>query len=149
MSSETYFNATEAARHTGKSVVTIRHYLAAGKFPKATQTAKGKVQVWRIPLTDLVSAGLMDKVSTGSKQPSEAELKENKETALISELERLESELRHTKELLAVRLSELESYRQRERQLFAALETRQTQERRRIRWFRRSAERPPETPQTP
>jgi len=138
MTSETYFNASEAAKQTGKSLPTIRHYLASGKFPNATQTAKGKVQVWQIPLTDLVSAGLMDRVSNSRKQPSETELKELKETALNSEIDRLESELRHTRELLSIRLTELESYRQREAQLFAALETKQTQDQRRFRWFRRN-----------
>jgi vacuolar-type H+-ATPase subunit I/STV1 len=138
MSSDTYFNASEAAKQTGKSVVTIRHYLASGKFPNATQTAKGKVQVWRIPLTDLVSAGLLDKVSNPAQALSSQEQRELKETALVSELDRLETELRHTRELLAIRLTELESYRQREAQLFSALETKQTQEQRRFRWFRRN-----------
>lgn len=138
MTSDTYLNASEAAKQTGKSLVTIRHYATSGKFPNATQTAKGKVQVWRIPLTDLVSAGLMDKISKSRKQPSETEQKELKETALNGEIDRLESELRHTRELLARADQELESYRQRERQLFLALETKQTQDQRRFSWFRRN-----------
>jgi hypothetical protein len=138
MSSETYFNASEAAERTGKSVVTIRHYLASGKFPNATQRPKGKVKVWQIPLTDLVASGLLDKVST-SKQPSQQELTERHTEALLSDIDRLETELRLTKELLARADNELESYRTRERQLFMALETRETQEQRRFRWFRRNS----------
>lgn len=146
MTSDTYLNASEAAKQTGKSLVTIRNYLSSGKFPNATQTAKGKVQVWRIPLTDLVSAGLMDKISNSRKQSTETEQKELKETAFNSEIDRLESELRHNRELLARADQELERYRQRERQLFSALETKQTQDQRRFSWFRRN---PPATPQPP
>jgi len=138
MTSDTYLNASEAAKQTGKSLVTIRHYLNSGKFPNATQTAKGKVQVWRIPLTDLVSAGLMDKVSNSPKQPTPEAMAETRATALEVNIDRLESELRHTRELLARADQELESYRQRERQLFLALETRETQQQRRFSWFRRN-----------
>lgn len=139
MSSETYFNASEAAERTGKSLPTIRHYLASGKFPNATQRSKGKVKVWQIPLTDLQAAGLLDKVSGNSKQPSEAQLEEFRVNALEARIDQLETELRLTKELLARADSELESYRTRERQLFMALETRETQEQRRFRWFRRNS----------
>jgi hypothetical protein len=137
MSSETYFNASEAAEQTGKSVVTIRHYLASNKFPNATQRPKGKVKVWQIPLTDLQAAGLLDKVSS-SKKPSERELNELRTSGLERDYDRLETELRHTKELLARAERELEDYRLRERQLFLALETKEAQERRRFSWFRRN-----------
>jgi len=137
MTSETYFNASQAAKETGKSLPTIRHYLASGKFPNARQRAKGKVQVWEIPLTDLVQAKLLDKVS-GAKPVSPQEMAENRSEALSVELERLETELRLTRELLARADQELENYRTRERQLFMALETRETQERRRFSWFRRN-----------
>jgi hypothetical protein len=138
MTSDTYLNASEAAKQTGKSLVTIRHYLSSGKFPNATQTAKGKVQVWRIPLTDLVSAGLMDKVSNSSKKPSLEVMAENRATDLELTIDRLRGELIHAKELLARADQELESYRQRERQLFLALETKQAQDQRRFSWFRRN-----------
>jgi hypothetical protein len=137
MSSETYFNASEAAERTGKSLPTIRHYLQAGKFPNATQRPKGKVKVWQIPLTDLVASGLLDKVSA-PKQPSAQEVTSTHSEALLRDLDRLELELSHARELLARTEQELETYRQRERQLFAALETRETQERRRFAWFRRN-----------
>jgi hypothetical protein len=137
MSSETYFNASEAAERTGKSVVTIRAYLSNGKFPNATQRPKGKVKVWQIPLTDLVASGLLDKVSA-PKQPSAQEVTSTHSEALLRDLDRLELELSHARELLARTEQELETYRQRERQLFAALETRETQERRRFAWFRRN-----------
>jgi DNA-binding transcriptional MerR regulator len=142
MTSDTYLNASEAAKQTGKSLVTIRHYLSSGKFPNATQTAKGKVQVWRIPLTDLVSAGLMDKVSNSSKQPSETELKENKETALNNEIDRLERELESTREALRVANERIAELREDKAKLFArlplALETKQAQDQRRFSWFRRN-----------
>lgn len=138
MSSERYFNASEAAKETGKSVVTIRHYLAAKKFPNAEQTAKGKVLVWRIPLTDLVAAGLMDKVTSSPQEP-QLDLGEFRATALETRIAELETEIRLTRELLARTDQELESYRQRERQLFAAIETRDTQEKRRFNWFRRNS----------
>ncbi len=70
MSSETYFNASQAAKHSGVNVVTIRDYLAKGKLPNAKQVPKGKVKVWQIPLTDLAAAGLLDKVSSASESPS-------------------------------------------------------------------------------
>jgi hypothetical protein len=153
MSSETYFNATQAAKHTGKSVVTIRHYLASGKFPKATRIPKGEVQVWRIPLTDLVAAGLMDKVSNSSKQPPEAELKENKETALNNEIDRLERDLESTREALRVANERIAELRKDKADLFArlplAIETRQTQETRLSLWQRLTGSKPQPTPTPP
>lgn len=137
MSSETYLNASEAAELTGKSLPTIRHYLATGKLPNATQHPKGKVKVWAIPLTDLQAAGLLDKVSS-PKQPSETELTEFRNQALENRIDLLETELRLTREQLETAKQTLEDYRQRERQLFLAIETRDSQERRRFSWFRRN-----------
>ena len=133
MTSETYLNASQAAEHTGKSVVTIRHYLATKRLPNAKQVPKGKVKVWSIPLTDLVASGLLDRVSA----PSEPELAQGRTSALETRIDQLESELRHYKELLARADTELEAYRARERQLFMSIETRGTQERRRFSLFRR------------
>ena len=138
MSSETYLNASQASQRTGVSLPTMRKWLAAARFPNATQTAKGKVKVWQIPLTDLVAEGLLDKVSSPSKTATDSEKSETRSTALEIDNDRLESELRHTRELLARADQELESYRARERQLFLAIETRDTQERRRFSLFRRS-----------
>jgi chromosome segregation ATPase len=138
MSSETYLNASQASQRTGVSLPTMRKWLAAERFPNATQTAKGKVKVWQIPLTDLVSEGLLDKVSSPSKTATDSEKSETRATALESRIDQLEAELRHSQELLARADQELESYRARERQLFSAIETRDTQERRRFSLFRRS-----------
>jgi molecular chaperone GrpE (heat shock protein) len=56
--------------------------------------------------------------------------------ALQQDLNKLQAELEATKELLRRADQELESYRQRERYLFATLETRATQEARRSLWQR-------------
>ena len=138
MSSETYLNASQASQRTSVSLPTMRKWLAAERFPNATQTAKGKVKVWQIPLTDLVSEGLLDKVSSPSKTATDSEKSETRATALQSRIDQLEAKLRHSQELLARADQELESYRARERQLFSAIETRDTQERRRFSLFRRS-----------
>lgn len=138
MTSETYLNASQAAQRTGKSVVTIRHYLATNQLPNAKQTDKGKVKIWAIPLTDLVAAGLLDKVSSGSKKPSATNSAEQETLALDSRVASLENELKLTRELLARADRELDDYRLRERQLFSAIETRDTQERRRFGFFRRT-----------
>jgi len=57
---ETSYTLTEAARVTGKSRVTMRRYLDAGRFPHAFQdTEAGTTPApWRIPLGDLTAAGL-------------------------------------------------------------------------------------------
>jgi hypothetical protein len=135
MSSETFLKAAEAAELTGKSLVTIRSYITKGKLPNATAISNGKSKVWQIPLTDLVAAGLLDKVSG---TPG-AESSKSKTTALDSRVIELEIELRLTRELLARADLELESYRQRERQLFLSIETRDRQEERRFSWFRRNS----------
>jgi len=139
MSSEKYLNASQAAKETGVSVVTIRDYLAKGKLPNAKQTPKGKVQVWKIPLSDLSAAGLLDKVST----PSEPEPKERQTPGLKRRIDTLEAELRLTRELL----DEVKKDRDFLRGLMPAqLETREAQEKRRFRWFSRNQQ-PPASPQ--
>jgi hypothetical protein len=134
MSSDNYFNAAQAATQTGLSVVTIRNHLAKGSFPKAKKIVKGKSKVWAIPLTDLAAAGLLDKVSSAS----EAQTAEVRSTAQESQISELQARLTLTEQLLARADQELEGYRQRERQLFATLETRATQEQRRSWWFGRN-----------
>lgn len=146
MTSETYLNASQAHQLTGKSLPTIRKYLANGKFPNATQTPKGKVQVWQIPLTDLVAAGLTDSISSSSPPTPEAGAKETAPAVTIAELQ---TALQHTRELLARAESELQRYINRERQLFSALETRAAQERRRFSWFRRNPQTATQTPTEP
>ncbi len=138
MSSETYLNASQASQRTSVSLPTMRKWLAAERFPNATQTAKGKVKVWQIPLTDLVAEGLLDKVSSPSKTAPDSEKSEIRATALKTRIDTLEMELRLTKELLVRADRELEEYRTRERFNQNSIETRDTQERRRFSLFRRS-----------
>lgn len=138
MSSETYLNASQASQRTGVSLPTMRKWLAAERFPNATQTAKGKVKVWQIPLTDLVSEGLLDKVSSPSKTATDSEKSETRVTALETRIDELEAELRHSQELRALIEQTLEDYRTRERFNQNSIETRDTQERRRFSLFRRS-----------
>jgi hypothetical protein len=108
MTSEKTFNISEASRATGKSVMTIRAYLEAkpSKLPNAFQTPKGKSKTWNIPLTDLVSAGLLDSVTAepetakATPQPADLELR-----VLVGVLEAennsLKERLAETKEALA------------------------------------------------
>jgi DNA-binding transcriptional MerR regulator len=131
MSSETYFNASQAAKHAGVNVVTIRDYLVKGRLPNARQTPKGKVKVWAIPLTDLVAAGLLDKVSSDS----EAQIKEVRSTALQSQISELQARLTLTEQLLAEVRADRDYLRTR---VPAQLETRDTQEQRRSWWFGRN-----------
>jgi vacuolar-type H+-ATPase subunit I/STV1 len=138
MSSETYLNASQASQRTGVSLPTMRKWLAAERFPNATQTAKGKVKVWQIPLTDLVAEGLLDKVSSPSKTATDSEKSETRVTALETRIDELEAELRHSQELRALIEQTLEDYRTRERFNQNSIETRDTQERRRFSLFRRS-----------
>jgi len=138
MSSETYLNASQASQRTGVSLPTMRKWLAAERFPNATQTAKGKVKVWQIPLTDLVAEGLLDKVSSPSKTATDSEKSETRVTALETRIDELEAELRHSQELRALIEQTLEDHRTRERFNQNSIETRDTQERRRFSLFRRS-----------
>jgi vacuolar-type H+-ATPase subunit I/STV1 len=64
MTSERYLNRAEASKAIGKSEPTLDGYLKAGKFPNAKKVKTGKRETWQIPLTDLVSAGLLDKVES-------------------------------------------------------------------------------------
>ena len=108
MTTDKTFNISEASRETGKSVMTIRAYLEAkpSKFPNAFQTPRGKTKTWHIPLTDLISAGLLDSVTSSPEtekataKPADLELK-----VLIATLEAennaLKERLAETKEALA------------------------------------------------
>jgi hypothetical protein len=71
MTTDKTLNISEAARATGKSVMTIRAYLEAkpSKLPNAFQTPRGKAKSWNIPLTDLVAAGLLDSVTNEPEKP--------------------------------------------------------------------------------
>jgi DNA-binding transcriptional MerR regulator len=126
-----YLNINEAAKATNLSIPTIRAKLEKGLLPGASQIQEGKRTLWRIPFTDLVAAGLIDSV----KANQESDFASFPE-ALQQDLNKLTAELEATKELLRRADQELESYRQRERYLFATLETRATQEARRSLWQR-------------
>jgi predicted ribosome quality control (RQC) complex YloA/Tae2 family protein len=133
MSSETYLNRAEAAKAIGKSEPTLDGYLKAGKFPKAKKVTEGKRQVWRIPLTDLLNSGLMDKVKpeaeTASASPDQERLAELRENVAA---------LRAENEQLRERLADLQQARA---DLIAAyapqIETAQKQAERRRKWFTR------------
>jgi DNA-binding transcriptional MerR regulator len=131
MSSETYLSISEAARATGKSIPTIRAYLTKGKLPNATSSTKGESRAWKIPLTDLVVAGLLDQVTT----PSEPEPTATPSTPTLGErVAALEAENRQLRERLDEALKDKQLFST----MFASqLETRQVQENRRRRWFSR------------
>lgn len=117
----------EAARLTGLSIPTIRAKLDKGLLPNAKKVKQGKRNSWQIPLNDLLDAELV------KPQPDQEET--DKVTELESKVKDLTKDLDHTRELLAARLEELEAYKQRERQLFNAIETREAQEKRRRFWL--------------
>jgi len=97
MTTDKTLNISEAARATGKSVMTIRAYLEAkpSKLPNAFQTPRGKAKSWNIPITDLVAAGLLDSVTNepekpqGQTEPADLELK-----VLVATLESENNSLR-------------------------------------------------------
>ena len=131
MSSETYLSISEAARATGKSIPTIRAYLTKGKLPNATSSAKGEARAWKIPLTDLVVAGLLDQVTA----PNQAEAASPSTPTLGERVAALEAENRQLRERLEEALKDKQLFST----MFAAqLETRQVQESRRRRWFSRN-----------
>jgi negative regulator of replication initiation len=135
MSSDIYFNVTQAAKQTNLSVVTIRSYLAKNTFPNATMTLKGKAKLWAIPLTDLSAAGLLTKPATIAEEQTLVD----QLAATKDKLNSIENQLSVTQELLA----EVRGERDHLRSLIAPkkvrqqLETRDTQEQRR-RWFGRN-----------
>ena len=126
-----YLNINEAAKATNLSIPTIRAKLEKDLLPGASQIQEGKRKLWRIPFSDLVAAGLIDSVKA-NQESGFASFPE----ALQQDLNKLQAELEATRELLRRADQELESYRQRERYLFATLETRATQEARRSLWQR-------------
>jgi DNA-binding transcriptional MerR regulator len=130
MSSDKLLSISEAARATGKSIPTIRNYLDKGKLPNAKSKPKGSSKAWFIPLADLVAAGLLDKVTSGS-EPAQAPVSE------VMELREQVAALTAENAQLRERLDDLKQSRA---DLIAAyapqIETGQKQAARRS-WFRR------------
>lgn len=134
MTTDRVFNISEAARVTGKSIPTIHSYLKAGKLPNAITTTTGKTRSWRIPLTDLVMAGLLDAVtqdtsdtaSANSPQQSLGEIQ-----TLRERLARLEAENEQLKERVKDSKEFLKAFQYQ-------LETRQAQDARRRSWWPQS-----------
>jgi hypothetical protein len=128
-----YFNINEAAKVTGKSIPTIRAKLSQGLLPDAHQVTEGRQKRWRIPLSDLISSGLLDSSAPAGLG---GVMQESRMVALEAEIDRLTRDLQHARELAEERKQTIEDYRERERRLYYTLETRETQERRRTLWQR-------------
>lgn len=135
MSSETFFNLSEAKDVTGLSLPTLRKYLAEGRLPNAKQALKGRVKVWSIPLTDLAAAGLMGSVITEATALSgtelalaEAEANGERLGRLLAENEQLKARLAEYKERIAFT----------EKAYQMQLETKQVQDNRKLFSFLRS-----------
>jgi hypothetical protein len=97
-------NVAQAAKACGVAEMTIRKYLGITKPPQPSQLpnarkeiVKGK-SVWVIPITDLVAAGLMDKV-TGSNAKAEAT---NSEALLRQEIDSLKALLAEKDRIIAL-----------------------------------------------
>ncbi len=137
MSSETFYNISQAAIATGKSNPTIRKYLREGKLPNATESNNGNSKTVSIPLTDLVAAGLMDTVSSAPQTPTDPirdlidQVQEAKES-----LARVKLELELTKE----RLADYKSFVQLQQR---QIETQLVQSQRRRFWQRPKPSQPP------
>jgi hypothetical protein len=135
MSSETFYNLTEACKVTELSAPTLRKYLGDGRLPNAKLTLKGKVQVWAIPLTDLAAAGLMGSVkgevnslSATDQLLAEAEANGERLGRLLAENEQLKARLAEYRERILFT----------ERAYQMQLETKQAQEERKLFSFLRS-----------
>jgi hypothetical protein len=76
----TALSLTEAAFVTGRHGSTLRRYLGAGRFPNAYRGAGG---AWRIPIMDLLNAGLLPYAAPADAPESLAEM----ETALERQVE--------------------------------------------------------------
>jgi hypothetical protein len=97
-------NVAQAAKACGVAEMTIRKYLGITNPPQPSQLpnarkeiVKGK-SVWVIPITDLVAAGLMDKV-TGSNAKAEAT---TSEALLRQEIDSLKALLAEKDRLIAL-----------------------------------------------
>lgn len=133
MTSETFFNVSQAEKETGKSAPTIRKYLKDGRLPNAIVSLKGKARTVSIPLSDLIAAGLIKQTPTPEAPSSEA-------FAIGQRLGRLEAE----NEQLRIRIQELRDERDTLKASLAhsqglwlrELETKEVQAKRRRFWQR-------------
>ena len=102
----------EAARRCGVSTATIRRARSDGRLPGAVETAEG----WRIPIPELIAAGLMDRttppdtgaslsVSPGATPPSDMGATPPILAAEVAELRAQLAEAQHRAELAEERLS--------------------------------------------
>lgn len=130
MSSETYFNLSQASEACGVSLPTIRKAYKEGKFPNATEGKQGKRKTVSIPLSDLQASGYLDKVKGSNSQSIKTSQSES--TDIFTSAER--DELITLRERVRQLEEALEGYRQREAQLFRVLETKEQQEKRRKFW---------------
>ena len=90
----TRLTITQAAEAAQVSRVTIRRYLEGGRFPGAEQARRGKVTEWRIPIEDLLAAGLRLNAPTKPDQASgPAAAPALVDGELAAEVERLRREL--------------------------------------------------------
>ena len=122
-----FLNINEAAKLTGLSIPTIRTKLTRGLLPNASQVPQGNQMRWRIPVSDLLNAGLLDKVEAVEDKAAV------RSDALEIEIDRLNTELRHLRELLARADREIE---RQSIQLLSAIETKSAQDKRRSLWAR-------------
>lgn len=117
--------------------MTIRDYLAKGKFPNAFSTPRGKSLTWHIPLTDLVAAGLLDSVKADPEPTAQASPVDVEIQALLA---RLEAENRQLLERVADLKAALERAEKRVDQLLPiqAIETASKQRERRALFWRKN-----------
>lgn len=90
MSGRPEWSITEAAERCGVSRSTIRRYLDGERFPNADKSSGA----WRIPLTDLLAAGLSPSGMSEPDYPTEERPPRSEETELRHRVEILEERLR-------------------------------------------------------
>jgi hypothetical protein len=130
-------NIRQASTLTGLSEMTIRKYLGLSKPPKpsklpnARKVSREGKETWEIPLSDLFNAGLMNgKPDPRAVQTAAEELKED--LNLIT----LKAENEALRREIALLERNLEDLREEIRFSRRAIETAETQNRRRLFWQR-------------
>jgi len=138
MTTDKTFTISEAARATGKSIPTIHAYLKSNKLPNAVAIPKGKSRSWQIPLTDLVAARLLDQVESPDPAPAVRTLSEQERDELITLRAKAAEVQERIKDLQARADDLLKRAEFAERAYTNQIETRQTQETRRLWWARKA-----------